>query len=182
MTSNIGTQEIIDNKPVGFNSDLLKNNLENQRIIEKSLKKHFRPELLNRIDDVVIFQKLTKENIINIVNIHLSNFKKNIGKQNIDVEFSEKMIEFIGEEGYSEEYGARPILRVITKFVETPLSKELLLKKINNGDSILIDFDKEKGTLINKIGSTVKKENKTVIKEGKVVKKRVSKKTKEDNI
>ncbi len=182
MTSNIGTQEIIENKPVGFNSDLLKNNLENQRIIEKALKKHFRPELLNRIDDVVIFQKLTKENIINIVNIHLSNFKKNIRKQNINVEFSESMVEFIGEEGYSEEYGARPILRVITKFIETPLSKELLLKKVKNGDSILIDFDKEKGTLINKIDNTVVKEIKTVKKESKTIKKRVSKKTKDDNI
>jgi ATP-dependent Clp protease ATP-binding subunit ClpC len=178
MTSNIGTQEILDNKPVGFNSDQFKNNLENQRIIEKALKKHFRPELLNRIDDVVIFQKLTKENVNDIVKIHLLNFKKNIGKQNVNVEFSENMVEFISEEGYSEEYGARPILRVITKFVETPLSKELLLKKIKSGDSILIDFDKEMGTLINKVDNTIKKEKKEI----KTVKKRVSKKTKDDNV
>ena len=124
MTSNIGTQEIMDNKPVGFNSDRFKNNLENQRIIEKALKKHFRPELLNRIDDVVIFQKLTQENITDIVKIHLNNFRKNVETQGITVEFTDKIIKFVAEEGYSDEYGARPILRVITKFIQTPLSKE----------------------------------------------------------
>jgi hypothetical protein len=126
MTSNIGTQDIIDNKPMGFNSDQFKNDLENSRIIEKALKKHFRPELLNRIDDVVIFKKLSKENIINIVKIHLNNFRKNVLAQGVEIEFTENLVEFVGEEGYSDEYGARPILRVITKFVQTPLSKELL--------------------------------------------------------
>jgi len=172
MTSNIGTQEIMDNKPVGFNSDRFKNNLENQRIIEKALKKHFRPELLNRIDDVVIFQKLTQENITDIVKIHLNNFRKNVETQGITVEFTDKIIKFVAEEGYSDEYGARPILRVITKFIQTPLSKELLLKKIKSGDSITIDFDTDKGTLIT--NNTEKQEVK------KVVKKRVSKKPKED--
>jgi ATP-dependent Clp protease ATP-binding subunit ClpC len=176
MTSNIGTQEITENKPVGFNSDLLKNNLENQRIIEKALKKHFRPELLNRIDDVVIFQKLTQDNVLDIVKIHLRNFEKNVISQGINVEFTDKMIDFIGEEGYSDEYGARPILRVITKFVETPLSKELLLKKIIKGDDIIIDFDKEKGTLISK------REEKKETKVKNVVKKKVTRKKKEDNI
>jgi ATP-dependent Clp protease ATP-binding subunit ClpC len=181
MTSNIGTQDIIDNKPMGFNSDQFKNDLENSRIIEKALKKHFRPELLNRIDDVVIFKKLSKENIINIVKIHLNNFRKNVLAQGVEIEFTENLVEFVGEEGYSDEYGARPILRVITKFVQTPLSKELLLKKIKSGDSIIVDFDKEKGTIIEL--KNIKKESVKKIEDSEVdkkvaPKKRVSKKTK----
>jgi ATP-dependent Clp protease ATP-binding subunit ClpC len=146
MTSNIGTQEILDNKPMGFNASAFKDEMENQRIIEKSLKKNFRPELLNRIDEVVIFDKLSKENVLEIVNINLNKFKKLVDEQGIDVKFSESLRQFIAEEGYSDEYGARPILRVITKFVETPLSKELLLKKYKSGDSITIDFNHEDGT------------------------------------
>jgi tRNA isopentenyl-2-thiomethyl-A-37 hydroxylase MiaE len=181
MTSNIGTQDIMDNKPMGFNSNQFKNDLENSRIIEKALKKHFRPELLNRIDDVVIFKKLSKENIINIVKIHLNNFRKNVLAQGVEIEFTENLVEFVGEEGYSDEYGARPILRVITKFVQTPLSKELLLKKIKSGDSIVVDFDKEKGTIIEL--KNIKKESVKKIEDSEVdkkvaPKKRVSKKTK----
>jgi ATP-dependent Clp protease ATP-binding subunit ClpC len=181
MTSNIGTQDIMDNKPMGFNSDQFKNDLENSRIIEKALKKHFRPELLNRIDDVVIFKKLSKENIINIVKIHLNNFRKNVLAQGVEIEFTENLVEFVGEEGYSDEYGARPILRVITKFVQTPLSKELLLKKIKSGDSIIVDFDKEKGTIIEL--KNIKKESVKKVEDSEVdkkvaPKKRVSKKTK----
>ena len=181
MTSNIGTQDIMDNKPMGFNSDQFKNDLENSRIIEKALKKHFRPELLNRIDDVVIFKKLSKENIINIVKIHLNNFRKNVLTQGVEIEFTENLINFVGEEGYSDEYGARPILRVITRFVQTPLSKELLLKKIKSGDSIVVDFDKEKGTIIEL--KNIKKERVKKVEDSEVdkkvaPKKRVSKKTK----
>ena len=181
MTSNIGTQDIMDNKPMGFNSDQFKNDLENSRIIEKALKKHFRPELLNRIDDVVIFKKLSKENIINIVKIHLNNFRKNVLAQGVEIEFTENLINFVGEEGYSDEYGARPILRVITRFVQTPLSKELLLKKIKSGDSIIVDFDKEKGTIIEL--KNIKKERVKKVEDSEVdkklaPKKRVSKKTK----
>ena len=148
MTSNIGTQEIADNKPMGFNSTSFKSDMENQRIVEKSLKKHFRPELLNRIDEVVIFDKLTKSDVLEIVRINLVKFKSIVNEQGIMVRFSEKLENFISEEGYSDEYGARPLIRVITKFIENPLSKELLLKKYKSGDSILIDFDSEKGTLI----------------------------------
>lgn len=181
MTSNIGTQDIMDNKPMGFNSDQFKNDLENSRIIEKALKKHFRPELLNRIDDVVIFKKLSKENIINIVKIHLNNFRKNVLTQGVEIEFTENLINFVGEEGYSDEYGARPILRVITRFVQTPLSKELLLKKIKSGDSIVVDFDKEKGTIIEL--KNIKKERVKKVEDSEVdkkvaPKKKVSKKTK----
>lgn len=152
MTSNIGTQEISDNKPMGFNASNFKDDMENQRIIEKALKKSFRPELLNRIDEVVIFDKLGKENVLDIVRINLDKFRKVASIQGIEVSFSERLENFIAEEGYSEEYGARPIMRVITKFVENPLSKELLLKKYKSGDSILMDFDAEKGTIITKNG------------------------------
>ena len=173
MTSNIGTQEIIDNKPMGFNLSGFKGDMENQRIIEKALKKNFRPELLNRIDEVVIFDKLSKDNVLEIVRINLNKFKKVVNVQGIDVSFSERLENFISEEGYSEEYGARPIMRVITKFVENPLSKELLLKKYKSGDSILMDFDSESGTLISMKGEsaetaeTVAPKKKTVRRKSK---------------
>lgn len=160
MTSNIGTQEIIENKPMGFNNDNIKNDLENQRIIEKALKNHFRPELLNRIDEVIIFKKLTEDNIKDIVQIHLNNFKKIVSNQNINVHFSERIVNFICEEGYSDEYGARPILRVITKSVETPLSKDLLLKRFKSGDSILIDYEKKEGTIISLFESSIEEKPK----------------------
>lgn len=148
MTSNIGTQELIDNKPVGFNLEGKNNDLETQRIIEKALKKSIKPELLNRIDDIVIFRKLSESDILKIVKINLDRFKKTVNSLGMQVEFTDRLINFVASEGYSEEFGARPILRVITKFVETPLSKDLLVKKYKSGDCIVIDFDPENGTLI----------------------------------
>lgn len=148
MTSNIGTQELIDNKPMGFGSEGLNSDLENQRIIEKALKKSIRPELINRIDEIVIFKKLGEHEILKIVNLNLEKFKRTVNSLGIEVLFTENIIDYIAKEGYSEEFGARPILRAITKFVETPLSKDLLVKKYKSGDSITIDFDSEKGTII----------------------------------
>lgn len=148
MTSNIGTQELIDNKPMGFGSEGFKSDLENQRIIEKALKKSIRPELINRIDDIVIFKQLSEKDILKIVKINLENFKKTVNSLGIEISYTNNLIDYIAKEGYSEEFGARPILRTITKFVETPLSKDLLLKKYKSGDSVTIDFDSEKGTTI----------------------------------
>jgi len=144
MTSNVGTKELSESKSLGFNLGNVKDELRVEAIIEKALKKQFKPEFLNRLDEQVIFNKLSKENIMEITEVHLRGFAKRVEKQGYKIEFSDSIKELIVKDGYSEEFGGRPILRMITKHVQTPVSKQLLLKKFSQGDTILVNWDDKK--------------------------------------
>jgi ATP-dependent Clp protease ATP-binding subunit ClpC len=144
MTSNIGTKELSESKSLGFNLGNVKDELRVESIIEKALKKHFKPEFLNRLDEQVIFNKLSKENVMQITEVHLKNFAKRVEKQGFKIEFADSIKELIVKDGYSEEFGGRPILRMITKHVQTPVSKQLLLKKFKAGDTIYVDWNTKK--------------------------------------
>lgn len=149
MTSNVGTQELANNKPVGYGSDI-KSELNNQSIIIKALDKVFRKETLNRIDEQIIFSKLTKDKIIDVVEIHLENFFNRMRSLGYKIKGTPALKEFIAEEGYSEEFGVRPIHRVITTYVENMLSREILQKKFKPGNTITItvDYNKTKKEVI----------------------------------
>jgi len=144
MTSNVGTKELSESKSLGFNLGNVKDELRVESIIEKALKKQFKPEFLNRLDEQVIFNKLSKENVMEITEVHLKNFAKRVEKQGYKIEFSDSIKELIVKDGYSEEFGGRPILRMITKHVQTPVSKQLLLKKFKAGDTIYVDWNTKK--------------------------------------
>jgi ATP-dependent Clp protease ATP-binding subunit ClpC len=148
MTSNLGTKELVDNKPVGFTQN---ETVDNYNIIMKTLKKHFRPEFLNRVDEQVVFNKLTETDIHSIAKIHIDSFLKRVKKQGYNIEATENIINFIAKEGFSEEFGARPILRAITMYLQNPISKEILLKSIIPGDHAVIDItDGEKNITVTK--------------------------------
>jgi C-terminal, D2-small domain, of ClpB protein./UvrB/uvrC motif./ATPase family associated with various cellular activities (AAA)./Clp amino terminal domain./AAA domain (Cdc48 subfamily). len=149
MTSNVGAESLKRAKHVGFNLQNPKQDYENmkERVMEE-LKKAFRPEFLNRIDEVIVFHALEKKHLKEIVSLLSNTLIKRMKEKNIDVELSEAAKEKITEIGYDPEYGARPLRRALQKYVEDLLSEELLKKTIVPGQKVLIDV--EDGKLVAK--------------------------------
>jgi ATP-dependent Clp protease ATP-binding subunit ClpC len=147
MTSNIGTRQLKDfGSGVGFGTSSRtqgKGDIE-KGVIENALKRAFAPEFLNRIDDVVLFNNLSKEDIFQIIDIELAKLYKRIEELGYTLEMSETAKNYIAEKGFDEKYGARPLARAIQKYVEDPLAEQIINSEIEEGDSIIIDFDKKK--------------------------------------
>ena len=132
MTSNIGTRLLIkDKSSLGFGLQEEEDKRNKENIMEE-LKKFFNPEFLNRVDDIIIFEPLTKENIKEIVKIMLKELDQRLTEKNIKLTISQNVIDFIAEKGYDKKYGARPLRRTIQKYIEDPLSEEILLNKYEN--------------------------------------------------
>ncbi|GAB3415560.1 ATP-dependent Clp protease ATP-binding subunit [Niabella aquatica] len=150
MTSNIGVRQLKDfGSGVGFatQSRLANEEEENKAVIEKALKRTFSPEFLNRIDDVVIFNSLTKENIFSIIDISMKGVLKRIQNLGYGLELTEDAKTFLADKGYDQQFGARPLHRAIQKYLEDPLAEEILNMNVKPGDVLLVDFDKEKDKL-----------------------------------
>lgn len=148
MTSNVGASRIKNTKPLGFAhaaDDTKKNEYERMKEnIMNELRRQFRPEFLNRIDDIIVFHQLEKEHIKQIVDLMISELTKRLSDLNISIEITEAAKDYLADKGYDVEYGARPLKRVITKMIEDKLSEEILMGKISKEDDILVDVDKEK--------------------------------------
>ncbi len=137
MTSNIGVRQLKDfGEGVGFaTSTRVQNQEENSKaVIEKALKKTFSPEFLNRIDDVIIFNSLTKENIFKIIDILMKGVLNRIKALGFSVRLTDEVKDFIAEKGYDVQFGARPLHRAIQKYLEDPLAEEILNMKNKEGD------------------------------------------------
>ena len=106
------------------------------------MSKIFKKETLNRIDEQIIFHKLSKENLLEITEIHINNFFKLTKDLGYKVKATKALKEFIADEGYSEEFGARPIHRAITTYIQNTITKAILEKKIQVGDSFTLDYVK----------------------------------------
>jgi ATP-dependent Clp protease ATP-binding subunit ClpC len=149
MTSNIGAEDILKGTVIGFasRSDEAKTRERSyQRMKENlldKLKKRFKPEFLNRIDEQVVFRSLTKEQIRQIVDLMLANVNKQLMEKNISLKVSIAAKDFLGEKGYNEEYGARPLRRVIQSMLEDRLSDDLLRGRFHSGDTIEVDLEGE---------------------------------------
>src|SRR4051812_28773054 len=115
----------------------------NKAVIEKALKRTFSPEFLNRIDDVVIFNSLDRENIFNIIDILMKGVMKRLVQLGFSLELTADAKSFLAEKGYDAEFGARPLHRAIQKYLEDPLAEEILNMSIKNGDVMIADLDKE---------------------------------------
>jgi len=145
MTSNIGAETIRKGAGIGFatktddtkqreaNYELMKEKLLNE------LKKSFRPEFLNRIDGVVVFHSLSRDNIRKIVDLMLVGVTKQLSEKGIKLDVTEAAKDFLGAKGYDEVFGARPLRRVIQDRVEDKLSEELLRGKYQSGDTVVVD-------------------------------------------
>jgi ATP-dependent Clp protease ATP-binding subunit ClpC len=154
MTSNIGARELKDfGQGIGFNTLAKQTNSvdNNNGVIEKALKRAFSPEFLNRIDDVIIFNSLNKDDINKIIDIEMNNLLKRIETLGYTVKISEEAKDFIAEKGFDAKFGARPLKRAIQKYFEDPLSEEIINAQIKEGDMIQVSLSKEKTTLEMKI-------------------------------
>jgi ATP-dependent Clp protease ATP-binding subunit ClpC len=151
MTSNIGVRQLKEfGDGVGFATATRIQNAEenNKAVIEKALKRTFSPEFLNRIDDVVVFNSLTKENIFNIIDILMKGVEKRLQNLGFSLELTEAAKDFIADKGYDVQYGARPLHRAIQKYLEDPLAEEILNFTITAGDTLIADLDKEAGKIV----------------------------------
>jgi len=146
MTSNIGVRQLKDfGDGVGFATAAKTQNMDesNKAVIEKALKRTFSPEFLNRIDDVVIFNSLSRENIFNIIDILMKNVMKRLTNLGFSMELTEEAKAFLAEKGYDQQFGARPLHRAIQKYLEDPLAEEILSMQVKQGDILIADLDKE---------------------------------------
>ena len=143
MTSNIGTKQIQEfGRGMGFSAQ---DNTEelNKSILKKALKKAFTPEFLNRLDDVVIFNSLQKEEIAKIVEIELREFIKRVEDNDYKIEILQPVKEFIAEKGLDTKYGARPIKRAIQKYIEDEMANVIIEQAPDKGDKLIIDLDND---------------------------------------
>jgi ATP-dependent Clp protease ATP-binding subunit ClpC len=162
MTSNIGARQLKDfGDGVGFTTASRMQNSEenNKAVIEKALKRTFSPEFLNRIDDVVIFNHLTEENIFSIIDILMKGVTKRLHNLGLMLELTEEAKKFISEKGFDSQFGARPLHRAIQKYLEDPLAEEILNMNIKTGDVLVAYLDKENAKITFEIkGGVVKEE------------------------
>jgi ATP-dependent Clp protease ATP-binding subunit ClpC len=163
MTSNIGSRQLKEfGQGVGFNTSARSASVEAnaKSVIENALRKAFAPEFLNRIDDVIMFNSLSKEDIHKIIDIELNHLIKRMEELNYKIKVGEDAKDFIAEKGYDSNYGARPLKRAIQKYLEDPLAEEIIKSKLSEGDSIEVGFDKEKSEITIIISRAKKKKTK----------------------
>jgi ATP-dependent Clp protease ATP-binding subunit ClpC len=163
MTSNIGVRQLKDfGDGVGFATQSRQDNQDenNKAIIDKALKRTFSPEFLNRIDDIIIFNSLNKENIFQIIDILMKGVMKRLVNLGFTLELSSEAKDFIADKGYDSQFGARPLHRAIQKYLEDPLAEEILNMTIKAGDTMIAELDKEAGKIIFKLKEEPKKKEK----------------------
>ncbi|OWY19006.1 ATP-dependent Clp protease ATP-binding subunit [Sphingobacteriales bacterium UPWRP_1] len=144
MTSNIGVRTLKEfGSGVGFSTQAKEEDADAyaKSVMQKALRKTFSPEFLNRIDDVVIFNSLNKEEIFQIIDIALSDLRKRLDTLGYKLELTEKAKNFLAEKGYDPQFGARPLHRAIQKYLEDPLAEEMLATNLIPGDTLLADID-----------------------------------------
>jgi ATP-dependent Clp protease ATP-binding subunit ClpC len=140
MTSNIGAELIKNNTGFGFGKKTPEANYEKMRdMLRKEVERHFRPEFLNRVDDIIVFKPLSKENLQTIVDYELSKVFKRLTEHGFKLELTDRAKEFIIEKGYNPEFGARPLRRAIEHYIEDPLSEAVLRGEFKGKNTIKID-------------------------------------------
>lgn len=137
MTSNIGSTYLIDGLKEDGSIDE-----ENRKLVDSSLRNSFKPEFLNRIDDIVMFKPLTSDQIYKIIDLQIADISKRLESREITIELSKKAHEYILDKSYDVEYGARPIKRFLQANIETNLGRKIIEGNIMEGDHVIIDLDK----------------------------------------
>ncbi|HPS54777.1 MAG TPA: AAA family ATPase, partial [Sedimentisphaerales bacterium] len=145
MTSNIGADLIRNQSGFGFGKKTVEANYERMKeLLNKEIERHFRPEFINRLDDVIVFKGLTKENLQTIIDYELAKVFKRLIEHGLKLELTEAAKEFLINKGYNPEFGARPLRRAIGHYIEDPLSEGMLRGEFKNKNLIKIDvFDDE---------------------------------------
>jgi ATP-dependent Clp protease ATP-binding subunit ClpC len=166
MTSNLGSRQLKDfGTGVGFGTSARtqrKSDIENS-VIQGALKKAFAPEFLNRIDDVVLFNSLSREDIHSIIDIELRSLFGRIQDLGYHINLSDEAKDFVADEGFDEAFGARPLARALQKLIEDPLAEKIISKEITEGDTIHIGLDDK--TLVFKVDKAPQVEAKDAVEE-----------------
>jgi len=163
MTSNIGARQLKDfGQGVGFSTTAKTNQVDSHSrgVIENALKRAFAPEFLNRVDDVIVFNTLGKEEIFKIIDIELKSLFGRVHSLGYEIKLTDVAKEFIADKGFDSNFGARPLKRAIQKYLEDPIAEEILKGEINDGDILEIDYNKETDLIVveNKSPGKKKKE------------------------
>jgi ATP-dependent Clp protease ATP-binding subunit ClpC len=154
MTSNVGSQHLVSDKQFGFTAKNGVDFRETERRAREALERSFRPEFLNRIDEIIVFQPLSKGDVLEIVDIMLRRLNKHLESQKISVEVTQAAKEFLAEEGYDPKFGARPLARAIRRHIENPLSSRIIGGEFDPGDTVLVDRDADALSFRTKVPAT----------------------------
>ncbi|MCA1687492.1 MAG: AAA family ATPase [Actinobacteria bacterium] len=139
MTSNVGSQHLVSTRQFGFTSRDGVDFRETERRAREALERAFRPEFLNRVDEIIVFEPLSKEDVLKIVDIMLKRLNKHLESQRIQIEVTDAAKEFLAEEGYDPRYGGRPLARTIRRYIENPLSSRIIGGEFDPGDTVVVD-------------------------------------------
>ena len=131
MTSNIGSGILLESPDAE----------DNREKIMELVKAHFRPEFINRVDDIIFFHSLNKDHLKQIVRIQLANFRERLTELGIDLTIDDKAAEYLAEAGFDPVYGARPLKRIIVKEIETPVSRMLVADQLSHGDKLHVTME-----------------------------------------
>jgi ATP-dependent Clp protease ATP-binding subunit ClpC len=149
MTSNLGTEFVKQGGTLGFlQKEATDEDRQAHEKIEKALKSTFRPEFLNRVDEVIMFSPLTKEQMMEIVDLQMKEVRERLDEHGLKVELTQAAREWLASEGYDASFGARPLKRALQKYVESPLSVSLLSGEFVTGDTVIVDLDEEKKEIV----------------------------------
>jgi ATP-dependent Clp protease ATP-binding subunit ClpC len=151
MTSNIGARQLKDfGQGVGFSTTAKTNQVDSHSrgVIENALKRAFAPEFLNRVDDVVVFNTLGKDEIFKIIDIELKSLFGRVHTLGYEIKLTDVAKDFIAEKGFDINFGARPLKRAIQKYLEDPIAEEILKGEVNEGDVLEIDYNKESDQIV----------------------------------
>jgi ATP-dependent Clp protease ATP-binding subunit ClpC len=147
MTSNLGTEFVKKSGSLGFlrKGDDGSGEDQNNEKIEKALKATFRPEFLNRIDEIITFKPLTVEDVEKIVNLQMKEIQERLSESNVTVKLTDTARKWLAREGYDPAFGARPLRRALQRHVESPLSVQMLKGDVKSGDTVTVDYVEGEG-------------------------------------
>ncbi len=149
MTSNVGTRNLKSTGGFGFNENSAEDRFEHlKNTVQDAMKDLFNPEFLNRIDDIIVFRNLEKEDIKNLIRLEMRDLVNNLAEKNLKIKLSKSAIDFLVEKGFDQKYGARPLRRAVQKYLEDPLAEELLLNSFSDNDTIIAKHRKKTDKII----------------------------------
>ncbi len=145
MTSNVGAEQLAKGKgTLGFGSDAQTESMKADEKLLGIAKKHFKPEFINRIDDIIVFGSLSREDLMKIVDIELGRLAKQLENRNLKLEVSPEVKDFLINKGYEPEFGARPLRRAVERFIEDPLAEEILRNRFDEATGVRVELDQQK--------------------------------------
>ncbi len=144
MTSNVGAEELARGAALGFGGDAAESDVKAGERLLAVARKSFKPEFINRVDDIIVFGRLQKRDLLAIVDIELNKLAARLGERKLAFSVSDEVKEFLITKGYEPEFGARPLRRAVERYIEDPLAEELLRNRFTGADGIRVEMDKQK--------------------------------------